>query len=261
MKRILLLCTALTILAGSAMAEPFQITPMRLHLEAGGDTGNITVFNSGDSAMNMQVKAMAWAQDKTTGADQLSATKELIFFPKIFSIPAKGKQVVRVGYQGNVEGNEKSYRLFVRELPVDKPGVTGARFVVQISMPAFVYPKGVQQPLQPTISAVEVHDGNMVLRATNNKQRYYSMNKIEISGKAAGKEVYKAEVGGWYVLAGASRLFPLNISKADCLKMDTIALTGHVLLDQDKQGGESHAEFPIAASLCQQVSAKNVAKP
>ncbi len=256
MKKLLLICAALTILSGAAAAGPFEITPMRLELESGGDIGNVTVINTGDSAMNMQVKAMAWAQDQASGADQLSDTKELIFFPKIFKIPAKGKQVVRVGYQGKVEGNEKSFRLFVRELPVDKPGVTGARFVVQISMPAFIYPKGAQKPVKPVLAGIEVKDGKLVLRAKNSQQRYYSLNKIDISGKAAGKEVYQSEVGGWYVLAGASRLFPLNISRKDCLKMDTIDLTGHVLLSQDKQGETSQVSYPVSRQLCQQISAE-----
>ncbi|MBK9162271.1 MAG: molecular chaperone [Nitrosomonadales bacterium] len=100
------------------------------------------MFNSGDKPANIQVRAMDWQQDAQSGAEQLTETDELVFFPKIFSVPPKGQQVVRVGYQKEVGNKEKSFRLFVRELPVDEPGVTGARFALQISSPAFIYPKG-----------------------------------------------------------------------------------------------------------------------
>jgi len=261
MKQLLFLFTVLSICSGSVMAEPFQVTPMRLELEAGGDIGNVTIFNSGDSAMNMQVSAMAWAQDKQSGDDQLVDTKALVFFPKIFSVPAKGKQVIRVGYQGKVEGNEKSFRLFIRELPVDKPGVTGARFVVQISMPAFIYPKGVKQPMQASMHGIEVHNGKLELRADNPGKRYYSLNKIEMTGKHGTNAVYHAEVGGWYVLAGASRLFPLKISQEDCLKMDTLEITSHVLIDQGKEGDTSQATFPVTQAMCQAIGTKHSATP
>jgi len=258
MKQILFLFTALSVFSASVLAEPFQVTPMRLGLEAGGDIGNVTIFNSGDGAMNMRVRAMAWAQDKQSGADQLIDTKELIFFPKIFSIPGKGKQVIRVGYQGKVEGNEKSFRLFIRELPIDKPGVTGARFVVQVSMPAFVYPKGVKQPRQASMHGIEVYKGKLVLRADNPNRRYYSLNNIEMTGKHDANTVYKGKVGGWYVLAGGSRLFPLKISQKDCLKMDALEITAHVLIKQGEEGDTRKASFPVTSALCQAIAVSNV---
>jgi len=253
MKRLLLICAGLTLIQSMAIAEPFQVTPMRLELEAGGNFGNITVYNSGESSMDMQVKAMTWSQSGSNGDDQLQPTKKLTFFPKIFSIPAKGKQVIRVGYQGKVEGNEKSFRLFIRELPVDITGQTGARFVVQISMPAFIYSKGVAQPKKPLITGIEVDNGKLVARAKNPNQRYYSMNKIEILGKKGNEQVYDTEVGGWYVLAGASRIFPLGISQKDCLKMDTIELTGHALLGQDHPGESTHVTFPVNQAMCNKI--------
>jgi len=242
--------------SGVAMASPFQVTPMRLELESGSHIGSVTVFNSGDKPLDVQVKAKAWSQDEQTGADKLEPTKELIFFPKIFKIPAHGSQDIRVGYQDEVKGHERSYRLFIRELPVKKPGLSGAQFVLQISMPVFIYAKHAEKARQPDMRGIQVYDGALMLEATNESPRYYSLNRIEMLGKHGGEEVFTGEVGGWYVLSGSKRLFPLGINQAQCLKMDTIQLTGHVLLAQSKEGDTSQVEFPLNAALCNQIQHK-----
>ncbi len=244
MKQLFIAILAIIATVQTVSAASISTYPMRVELEEESNIGNITVFNSGDKPANIQVRAMDWKQDSKTGEEQLSETSELVFFPKIFSIPAKGQQMVRVGYQGKVGDREKSFRLFVRELPVDEPGVTGARFALQISSPAFIYPKGAQQPTKPEIKGIELADGKLMARIENHGVRYYSMNKLEISGSKANQSSYSSEVAGWYVLAGSSKLFPLNISRADCLKMDSIALTAHTQKDK------SQGSFPVNAKVC-----------
>jgi len=242
--------------SGMAAASPFQVTPMRLELESGSNIGSVTVFNSGDKPLDVQVKAKAWSQDQQTGNDVLEPTKELIFFPKIFKIPAHGSQNVRVGYRGEVAGHERSYRLFIRELPVKKLGLSGAQFVLQISMPVFIYPKGSEKPRTPDMRGLQVHDGQLMLEAVNESPRYYSLNKIELLGKHAGDDVLHDEKAGWYVLSGATRLFPLGITQSQCLNMDSLQLTGHVLLAQSKEGDVRKVAFPIDATLCHQIHKK-----
>jgi len=236
-----------------AVASPFQVTPMRLELESGSTIGSVTIFNSADKPLDVQVKAKAWTQDDKTGADVLKPTKSLVFFPKIFKIPPHGKQNVRVGSQDEVKGHEQAYRLFIRELPVKKPNLSGAQFVLQISMPVFIYPVDSKKPRKPTMQSLKVYDGKLMLEAVNESPRYYSLNKIEILGMHANQEVLQAEQAGWYVLSGSKRLFPLPIDQEQCLKMDTIQLTGHVLLAQSEEGDTSKAEFPITSALCENI--------
>ncbi|PJA32486.1 MAG: hypothetical protein CO187_03695 [Zetaproteobacteria bacterium CG_4_9_14_3_um_filter_53_7] len=254
MKKIIIATIAGTMLATSAMAASISTYPMRVELEEGSGIGELTVFNAGDKPANIQVRAMAWSQDAKTGAEDMQETRELIFFPKIFSVPAKGQQVIRVGYQQKVGDKEKSFRVFVRELPVDEPGQTGARFAVQISSPAFIYPKGAVQPTKPTVDGIEVAEGKLMARVSNSGARYYSMNKLEINGSKGGKEVYKGEVAGWYVLAGVSKLFPLNVSRVDCQKMDSVHLIAHTQTDKNE------VNFPVDAALCGKITVETAAK-
>jgi len=228
----------------SATAASISTYPMRIELEEGNKIASLTVFNSGDKSVNIQVRAVKWWQDKKNGNEQTEDTKELIYFPRIFSIPARGQQVVRVGYKGKVGAREKSFRLLVRELPVDKPGQFGARFAVEISSPAFIYPKGAIQPTKPELKGIEVLDGVLVARIENHGSRYYSMQTLKISGSKAGANVFSKKITGWYVLAGISKPFALRVSHNDCMQVDQIHLIAHTKSDQ------SEAYFPVFAALC-----------
>lgn len=248
MKHRTLVAAACMLFASSALASSISTFPMRVELEEGTSVGNLTVMNGDDKPVNVQVRAMKWTQDEKTGAEHQEETKELVFFPKIFTIPAKGEMVIRVGYQGAVGDHEKSYRLLVRELPVDEEGQTGARFAMQISSPAFIYAKGAVQLTKPQVQGIEVSDGVLMARVTNDSPRYYSMHKLILSGSKGGKEVYSGEVAGWYVLSGVSKLFPLKISRKDCMKMDSLHLTAHTKDDK------SEASFPVDAALCGKIA-------
>lgn len=257
MKKPMLMFALLCLCWSSVVsATPFQVTPMRLELESGNHIGNVTVYNSGDEDLNIQVKAKAWSQEQETGNDQLTATKELVFFPKIFTIAAHGQKNIRVGYQGEVTGKERSYRLFIRELPVKKPGLSGAQFVLQISMPVFIYPTGSSKPRKPTMQGIAVHEGALVLKAVNPSPRYYSLNKIDVLGRHGTDTVFTHQQGGWYVLSGATRLFPLAVDQQQCLSINTIQLTGHVLLAQSEEGDTSQAEFAVSPELCEKITVK-----
>lgn len=253
MKHRTLVAAACMMFASSALASAISTFPMRVELEEGNSVGTLTVMNGDDKPVNIQARAVKWTQDEKTGAEQQEETKELVFFPKIFTIPAKGEMVIRVGYQGEVGDHEKSYRLLVRELPVDEAGQTGARFAMQISSPAFIYAKGAVQLTRPDVKGIEISDGVLMARVANDSARYYSMHKLVLSGSKDGKEVYSGEVAGWYVLSGVSKLFTLKISRDDCMKMDSLHLTAHTKDDK------SEATFPVNAALCSKITASDKA--
>jgi len=217
---------------------------MRLKIEAGAKISSITIFNKNDQAANMQVRAMRWNQDNEAGGDNMEETKELIFFPKIFSLPAHGQKVIRVGYQGKTLSKELAFRLFIRELPVDEPGRMGMKFAVRMSMPVFIRPKGAIKPGLPSVTGIEIHEGKLAVRVQNRGAVYFMMNGIDATGSKAGKEVYSGKGNGWYVLAGASKLFKLDISRSDCNRMDMLKLVAN------SRAGKGEASFPVDHGLC-----------
>src|SRR3546814_9833017 len=69
---------------------------------------------------------MAWSQ--SGGKDVFAAVDDILATPPIFTIPAGGSQVIRVGSRRAPDPqHERAYRLFLREVPpAPQPGFQGS---------------------------------------------------------------------------------------------------------------------------------------
>lgn len=108
-------------MAGSfdAGAASIQIAPVRVVLQPGRPVASLTVTNDGASEIPMQAEVMSWSQKD--GQDLYAPTREVLVNPAIFRIPPNGRQIVRLGLQvGALADAERSYRIFLRQLPRDK---------------------------------------------------------------------------------------------------------------------------------------------
>lgn len=124
--------------SGAAQANSFQITPLRIALSAQKPIVVVTIRNEGDSASVMQLKLVSWSQN--LGVDDYQPTQEVMGTPPIFTVPAGGTQIVRVGLRRPPDGRrELAYRLFLEEIPgaSDKGEV---RVVMRFGIPVFVAP-------------------------------------------------------------------------------------------------------------------------
>lgn len=132
-----LLCVAL-----DGLAATFGLTPMRVALSSASPTGIVTVNNSGDAPLTVQVQPLAWSQPG--GKDLYEETRAFIVSPPIFTIPPGGAQIVRVALRGQPAANvEQSYRLVFREVPAAEEASTDrALFHIALNMdiPMFVAP-------------------------------------------------------------------------------------------------------------------------
>ncbi|MBL4775450.1 MAG: molecular chaperone [Mariprofundus sp.] len=248
MKKMLWVILLTSIFAVEAAAGSFQVAPMRLSIDEGSKISNITVFNKNDAPANMQVRAMRWNQDNEAGADIMIDSKELIIFPKVFTVPAHGQRVIRVGHKGKGLTRELAYRLLIRELPVDEPGRMGMKFAVQMSMPVFIKPKGARKAALPMLSGIEVHEGKFSARVLNKGNVYFMLKSLTLTGSKAGQEVYTGKGNGWYILAGASKLFKIDMSQDECNSMDSLKLVA-----KSKQGN-TEASYPIDADICAEIA-------
>lgn len=148
MKRLIsqLLCGLVFICSGFmelAQAGTFSISPLRTTLSAGKKVGSLTVINQGNEPTTVQLEVMSWSQT-ADGQDELVLTKDILANPPIFTLPPRGKQVIRVGLRKPPSASaETTYRLIVRETPPPlKPNFTGLNFALRVSVPIFVLPQG-----------------------------------------------------------------------------------------------------------------------
>jgi fimbrial chaperone protein len=184
------------------MAGLFSISPIRIDLDRRNKTDSITVSNDEAARkIEMQAKLVEWTQD-ATGNDVYVESNDLVFFPRIFTIEKQDQRVVRIGLKVPADATEKSYRLFIEELPPPAdPAKKGAQvlFVLRFGIPIFVRPD--KEKLAGAIDGMEGTStaATIVVRNTGN-QNFQIQSLLVKSGT-----VYEREIVGGYVLAGATK--------------------------------------------------------
>jgi len=164
-----------------AVAGSFAVNPVRLTLSADRTIDAITVRNQGTDAAVLHVEPVAWTQ--TGEHDLYTPTQELLATPPIFTVPAGGSQIVRVGLRRTVEPQrELSYRLFFQEVPPPaKVGFQGLRVALRIGVPVFVPPAS--GPSAPRVhwQIAQMAPDTLKLRATNAGQAHVQVIRLKLS--------------------------------------------------------------------------------
>lgn len=208
-----LLCVPLLAASGVAMAGSFQVQPVRLDLTSSQTTAVLHVSNDSNSSVVVQVRLKKWSQ--SAGKDVLSATRQVLATPPIFSVPAGGQQVVRVGLLSPLKGDrEGSYRIFLTQVPPKpKPGMRGLQFTLRVSIPIFVMPsiKGGKQ-LKPHLNWTCKAAGPHMFRisVSNLGAVHGQIWHVAVSRKGTKKILLRPKLGNGYLLAGAKREWTLK---------------------------------------------------
>ena len=122
-----------------ALAGSLRVGPTRLELSVRHPVAVLEVQNTGDQATLAQLDAFGWTQAGTV--DLLDSTEDLITTPLVLNLAPGETRRVRVGLrEPNRAMVERSYRLFVREIPPAALPESGLRFAVRIGVPVFALP-------------------------------------------------------------------------------------------------------------------------
>src|SRR5919197_3432502 len=111
-------CFGYLLCSAWAHAGSLQVSPLRLTLSSAQTIDAITVHNSGSDSMVVQVQAFTWSQEDEQ--DIYIPTKEILANPPIFSLPAGGSQILRIGLRREPpQQRELSYRLYLQQIPTE----------------------------------------------------------------------------------------------------------------------------------------------
>jgi fimbrial chaperone protein len=210
-----------------SMAGSFTVSPVKLHLDSKASTTVIRITNNNDERVTVQLDAKEWVQNEI-GSDAYKQTKNFVLFPKIVTLEKEEERLIRVGYQGDKNfRNEKTYRLFLEELPVTEPGETGLKLALRMAVPIFISP--LKEIRKPAIEKVRFSEGKLGVKIENSGNKHFIVEKIAVMGlDRLDKEVFKTDVNGWYVLAGAKRTFVIDIPEKGCIRADKVRVTAEV---------------------------------
>jgi len=211
-----------------SMAGAFKVFPLNLQFDQGTKTASLKIVNTDERAVTVQLEGSVWKQDATTGEDGYDDTKDILFFPKIVKIEKGEERVVRIGFTGSFPAKgEKTYRLFIQELPPQTPTGGTLSFLLRLSIPLFVVSG--ELGAQPVLEKTSLSKGSVFLSVKNKGNAHAIVGAMEARGLGANnEELFRQEAQGWYVLPGVSRVFRIPLRDAPCDKAKTIAVRAEV---------------------------------
>jgi fimbrial chaperone protein len=164
---------------------------------------------------------MEWSQDDE-GRDAYAPTQAIVLFPKIVTMGAHAEQLIRLGYQGPAPTDrERSYRVYLTELPVSRPGDTTLKMAMRLGVPVFISPAEGKATLE--IAGTRVSQAVAQLQVKNTGRHHAYLQTIRVVGRAAsGGEVFTTDASGWYVLPGRERTFPIELPNPECARAATL---------------------------------------
>ncbi len=238
------------ITAVSAQAANFAVSPVGVTLADGERSHLITVTNQGSDSLRFQLKAYRWEQHPD-GQILQAPTEDVIFFPRLFEVPAHEIQYIRVGVVAPAMTNEKTYRLEIRQLkPFEANAVAAQRseptnitLLTDVNIPVFVEPA--LPATQPGISGLTLRNGTLSFTVVDSGNIHFRIASLEVEGFGASEQPTlskKAAVG--YVLANGSRNYELALSKSDCARINRLRLS------METDHGKVHRELAVSEADC-----------
>jgi fimbrial chaperone protein len=207
---------AATLATPSPACAQFTVTPVTVVFDKGAKTGVITVANDGSGKLHLQMKAFEWTQDQA-GKDRYVETDDILFFPKLMIVNSKEQRLLRVGLKTAPGSTEKTYRLFLQEIPEASQDLSGTQIQVAIrfGVPIFVKPE--IQKLDARMEALALDKGELKVTVRNDGNIHFVIQSVLVKAyDAAQTELFSKELTGWYVLAGNERSYATPIPAEIC---------------------------------------------
>lgn len=218
----LLLATSLT-----ARASTFSVDPIEVTLSRGNSSASIAITNQSPQKLRLQVSGYSW-QQSSAGAMKLTPTDDLVFFPKLLEIDPGDTKRIRVGVTAEQGALERSYRVFMEELPslesVIAPKQNTVTLRMKVGVPVFVRPNAAPSA-NGAVRDASADGGSLSFEVFNTGNVHFAIQSVHVVGKdASGAAIVSNDLNGWYVLAGGTRRFSLPISKDRCEALHSLSV-------------------------------------
>lgn len=221
-KRLALAFIGLSLSIGQAYSSEWRVAPIRLDFDKGTKSGVITVSNDSAEKVHLQIKAAEWIQD-AEGKDKYSDTSDLIYFPKIMILDKNEEKVLRTGIKTSSVEKEKTYRLFIEEIPQpSKEEGASVAVAIRFGVPIFIKPE--KEQARGEVKKIEISKGVLKAVVKNSGNVHLMISSINIKGNnKEGNEVYSKELSGWYLLNGSSRTYSTDIPQDKCKELEKVS--------------------------------------
>jgi len=227
--------------APDAAAATFTIDPTQVVLTARGGSALLSLTNRSTETLRFELSVFAWTQSET-GTIQLEPTEDIVFFPALLTLEPNETRRVRIGSVTSFETLEKSYRIFVEELPPLSQASGGVRVLTKMGIPIFMRPE--QAAAAPRLSLPGATGSQVRFSLSNEGTEHFVPQAITVRGLAGGRVAFEQQVEGWYVLAGGRRDFELPVPEAACEQVTSIEV------DVQLESDSLHEQLQTPNGVC-----------
>jgi fimbrial chaperone protein len=229
--------------AGVAHSGTFQVNPIRITLSRVSSTSLLSVRNDSGEKIRFQIGVFAWDQNPK-GEMLLNPTEDLIFYPSLLALEPGDERKIRIGTDNPIVASEKSYRIFVEELPpLETAQTDGIRILTRMGVPIFIQPP--KPIVQGRLDQLRVQGSELIFELKNVGNVHFFPRAVRVKGAGfQGAAFLERELQSWYILAGRTTEYRLEIPRADCEKIQNLSIEVEL---EDKVLKEN---VPLPASAC-----------
>jgi len=227
---VLAISVLLFLPAGPLQASDFRVNPTQVFLTAKSSSALLALRNTSTESVRFQVDTFAWEQSPE-GEMVLSPTEEIVAFPVLVTVAPGTQRNIRIGRITGIGDMEKTYRVFIEELPPQSKGQTGGKSQIQVltkmGVPVFLPP---QKPkVEARFEELAARQGMLTFKLRNLGTSHFIPQKVSVKGLGEkGETLFVAQPDGWYILAGGHRVFRLELPKQDCGKARSVTIEAKV---------------------------------
>jgi fimbrial chaperone protein len=215
---------ALALLAPAAAASQFTVNPTRVELSTRVTSSVVSVRNDGQSPIRIQVKTHAWSQT-LDGQMQLDPTEDVIVFPTLVTLNPGEERRLRVAVTARAAELERTYRMFLEELPPAKTETVGSgvQVLTRVGIPIFLAP--VSTAARASLSDVGLTGGALHFQVDNVGNTHLVPESVRVRGlSGSGEPVIDNSRDGWYILGHSSRRYEMKFADAECSRVRSVLI-------------------------------------
>ena len=210
--------------ATPAAAATFSVNPTQIFLSGRTTSSLLTLRNESTEMLRFQLTAFAWSQS-AAGEIELQPTTDVVFFPALLALKPGEERKIRVGSTVAPGAAEKTYRIFVEELPPagENAAASAVRVLTKMGIPIFVRPA--KESATAALTELGVRDGALHFALRNTGSIHFVPQSITLRGIASdGQPVFEQQLAAWYVLSGGRRDFDVALSSPDCGRAASVSV-------------------------------------
>ena len=237
-KTILVLCVG--ICRGSSRRH-VSVNPIGITLSPQSASALSSIESHSAETARFQIDVFEWDQ-VPDGEMVLNPTQDLISYPKLLAIDPGDQRNIRVGTKDLAVATEKSYRIFVEELPPSDNGSRGNPIAhetghsrIHSTYQAIGSTSGRTNEISADGSSFEIKNTGTVP---------FFRGKIRGFGMDARRDPVGSPTEPWHVLSGGVRKYSIEISPRECHQPHDLTV------ELEVEGKTFKQEFSVPTQVC-----------